>query len=743
MHWLDPLKALALVWIFINHIAEVVFGAPYIGNPTGDWPPLAERIAQLQPLAHLGAATWLLNLVRWIGWAGDQGVQIFLIASGFGLTWGLLARGVTSIPLARFYQRRLWRIYPPWIAAHLMVGGLALLTGLGDVGVRELALSVIGWRFTPSMFYAITPAWWFIGLLIQLYLVYPWLWRVLRRWGAGRFLLVACLVGFVARALGLYLFDDYLDAWQRGAVFLTRLPEFALGMALAVRLFERRQLNTARGSSGEIAVALAAFLLGNGLALTLWGMTCALFLSGYGAFVLLERLLARRNRRGWGMRALAWIGKHSYTLYLVHHPLITLLVPEHQPAAARTWLNVVLAAALAVLAALVLEWLVAAPALVRRAVVRLGPVRGGGVGAGLVAVLLAAAGGTEATIRHADPQEVLGWGERRALAASDQFGWCLKPGRQTRLRWESYDYLVQANELGFPGPQYAEARSAGSVRIMAVGDAFTSAEGVDTAEAWPRKLERTLAVQLPGQTVEVLNFAITGHGPNQYAAVVAEFVPRFKPDLVLVGLFVNDFDDVLRSDQWFRRSIGFGDSDPDGVLSWLSLAHTRRWLTLHLQRLRDERLRGVPYEHGYFLANLEALERANTTLAREGRRRVTERMADIKRVADAHGARVVILLIPAPVQVCTADDLEYHPQHVDIHDAERFDLDQPQRVAGEICGELAVTCYDLRPVLRGVTSDCPYQARNMHWTVAGHDAVATAVAGQIPNWWPKAAASAP
>ncbi len=83
------------------------------------------------------------------------------------------------------------------------------------------------------MMYYFAPAWWFIGLILQLYLVFPLLVVLLRRLGAGRFLVLTLSTSLVIRLAGLYAFHSYLDAWSRGAVFITRLPEFVLGMALA------------------------------------------------------------------------------------------------------------------------------------------------------------------------------------------------------------------------------------------------------------------------------------------------------------------------------------------------------------------------------------------------------------------------------------------------------------------------------------------------------------------------------
>ncbi|MFX8883350.1 hypothetical protein ABTM86_19200, partial [Acinetobacter baumannii] len=40
--------------------------------------------------------------------------------------------------------------------------------------------------------------------------------------------------------------------------------------------------------------------------------------------------------------------------------------------------------------------------------------------------------------------------------------------------------------------------------------------------------------------------------------------------------------------------------------------------------------------------------------------------------------------------------------------------------------------YDLRAALTLPGGDCAYQPRNMHWTAAGHQAVAAWLAGRLP-----------
>ena len=101
---------------------------------------------------------------------------------------------------------------------------------------------------------------------------------------------------------------------------------------------------------------------------------------------------------------------------------------------------------------------------------------------------------------------------------------------------------------------------------MTLGDAFTSAEGVDTDAAWPRLLERDLAERENPRPVQVQNFAITGYGPNQYVAVARAYLPQFRPDVLLVTMFVNEFDDAEKTDRQFRQSIGFGRTPADSTV---------------------------------------------------------------------------------------------------------------------------------------------------------------------------------
>jgi hypothetical protein len=139
------------------------------------------------------------------------------------------------------------------------------------------------------------------------------------------------------------------------------------------------------------------------------------------------------------------------------------------------------------------------------------------------------------------------------------------------------------------------------------------------------------------------------------------------------------------------------------------------------------RLRGQPDQRGYFLAGFATLERRSDEERAEARGRVQARLARIGDVARQTGARVVVLLVPAPVEVCAPQDLEYFPRNVSLSD-DRFDADGPRRTTEAIAAAQGFGYVDLLPVLRASHNGCPYQPGNLHWLDSGHELVATHMA---------------
>ncbi len=694
--WLDRLKGLAIAWIFLNHAAERVFGGPYFSNPTGAWPPLEERIAQAAPLSGHGWLDIPANLVRYLGWFGDQGVQLFIVASGFGLAWGLLRRQEDTVDLRAMLWRRALRLFPLWWGAHAVFSVWRVATGYGPLPLEKAFwASALGIRFLPQTWYYGAPAWWYIGLQLQLYLVLPFLWVALSRWGAKRVLLATCAVTFTARLAGFYVFTDYLDAWERGAFFVTRLPEFVFGLVLARIFFQNpdRAGEVLRRPSSVLG-GLALWAIGTGVSFTAEGMVVMPILTAVGLVPPVYALLRVVGPRAG--RALDWLGAHSYAFFLVHHTIVdTLMDPRSGP----LWavFGFFASLGLSLVATVWLERLVEGITWRRAA-----------VACAAAGVFVGALFAGEHLVRTRAPQEVLGWGERPSLQPDEEVGWKLRPNSETHLRWLSYDYTVKGNALGFPGPAPRQER--GDFRIVVLGDAYSSAEGVEPDEAWPRVLARSWP------RAEVIQLAVTGWGPNQYAAAMRRYGPELRPDLVVVASFVNDFEDATIPVEKFREEIGFGLADPNSLSARLKPLHLRAWFNGELWGPLRALFEGRPAPRPAFFAGLRWLDPSAFAYSERALYSTERRLAEVRAAA---GAPVTVVQIPAAHQVC--ERLGPQPG---------VDLELPQRTLRRITERLGMRHVDLRPALREA-GECPYMPANLHWTVEGHRRVAAHLRGAL------------
>ncbi len=110
--------------------------------------------------------------------------------------------------------------------------------------------------------------------------------------------------------------------------------------------------------------------------------------------------------------------------------------------------------------------------------------------------------------------------------------------RETRVR-------INGDGWNSVRAEYTLERTAGVARIAVIGDSYVHGAFVNTEEGFPEVLEQELAAG--GQKVEVLRFGMDGAPLSQYLHMLRREVRRFTPDVVVVQLIHNDFDESYRA----------------------------------------------------------------------------------------------------------------------------------------------------------------------------------------------------
>jgi peptidoglycan/LPS O-acetylase OafA/YrhL len=224
---------------------------------------------------------------------------------------------------AQWYRRRLLRLFPLYWLAHLIYLVSPFIAGKDPVDYR-FWLSFLGDRFYPpdTMFYYLVPAWWYFGLLIQLYLIFPLLYRLLQKLGPAWFLALSILITVVTRVLLADVFRANGNYGQ-GALFLGRLWEFATGMVLAYYYSKHPGVVEERLFSGMAFVAgIVMYVLGAYSYQPVFFHAFTDGLIGTGLTIIIAQCARLADRLHLTRSILVEVGAYSYGLYLFHQPYV-------------------------------------------------------------------------------------------------------------------------------------------------------------------------------------------------------------------------------------------------------------------------------------------------------------------------------------------------------------------------------------------------------------------------------------
>ncbi|GAB6012800.1 acyltransferase family protein [Viscerimonas tarda] len=257
---------------------------------------------------------------------GHFGVQVFLFISGYGLAKKYYE--FQKIPYKAYYRQRLMKIYG------LLIFGIVVYTlvfrlpfdpdSLNSDYLKGVLLTLTTLRnLSHETLYILSGPWWFFGLIIQLYLLFPFLFRYLKKYSEKGFLflILGCYV-LMYISVGTYvLLSTSFPAIKEFNFaffgnFLGHTPEFLLGMAFA--LFPSFGI-----SRNTVLIAVAVFIISN--------MYIAFFpLSFLAATVLMMTFChaVYTHCPDRILKALSFLGKISMCIFLFNALIRKILLPH-------------------------------------------------------------------------------------------------------------------------------------------------------------------------------------------------------------------------------------------------------------------------------------------------------------------------------------------------------------------------------------------------------------------------------
>lgn len=106
---------------------------------------------------------------------------------------------------------------------------------------------------------------------------------------------------------------------------------------------------------------------------------------------------------------------------------------------------------------------------------------------------------------------------------------------------------VQTNSEGFRDREFDLNKSPDTKRILVIGDSVTFGWGVSVENTYPKILERRLNNKNPSQKkYEVINTGVGNYNTAQEVALLKERGLKYKPDVIVLGFFINDPEPTQR-----------------------------------------------------------------------------------------------------------------------------------------------------------------------------------------------------
>lgn len=333
------------------------------------------------------------------------------------------------------------------------------------------------------------------------------------------------------------------------------------------------------------------------------------------------------------------------------------------------------------------------------------------------------------------------------------YGFARIPSTTGWIKTDEFMARVDINSHGLRERELPYQKPAGVHRILILGDSFVEGVQVHAEATVSRRLEALLNASGDG-AVQTINAGIGAWGTTQELLFLRHEGLRYRPDLVALVFYTGN--DVTNNSFRVRGSSGRNPRRPYFALTKAGELELLPWRPKKpeddglIERLRRDSMLFNVLDTG-MLTKLRAAVPSGPNDEKTAEERlvewelpvfsaqpssawqeawlITEAILAAAR-DDATGAGATFLLVGAPTM------WEVYPEEWDRFRERKglpaggWDFDGPNRRLAELATRLGIGYLDLRPALReAAPGGTPlYFHRDIHWTAAGHEVAARALA---------------
>ena len=297
------------------------------------------------------------------------------------------------------------------------------------------------------------------------------------------------------------------------------------------------------------------------------------------------------------------------------------------------------------------------------------------------------------------------------MLGDSELGYKLRPDLDIRFPSEGREVPIRTRSFGLGDIGFRDIGTEPPFSGVAVGDSFTLCDDVAAENCWVKHL-----ADATGESLATLG--VNGYSTLAAARVLDRYGRQLSPQLVLAGVFPNDFKDNVHFDGWLA-------SGTDNYWTWMGSRRGRtsfgNWLAEHsmvyrlLDGARRSRSRDIYDYRGNGLDYVFRFDRWWTQViddldGHRGLPLMHEGLLDMKRSAQEMGAQLVLLLFPTKEQVHWEQVASFAPE------GHAYDPDLPTNTIAAFARANSIAHCDLTPALRAESQ----RGRQLYLRVSGH-----------------------